>query len=376
MLQRGSGRTRYPPADGGTAAEYAYMRRMRKKTKEMMAGREPGSIGRNILLLRHRLKMTQAEFIDMFLKKEDGAPMFSVAKLSNIETKGSSDEERVAQIIAEKLGIQPSVFQRSPEGFERSIDGLLVHSEAENAWMRFSEEEPARSRLSYSSSILEVLSDYLAENITAGKLHAGDQLPEDRTLAELTGVSRSAVREALKVLGAIGVVNILPGSGVYLAKSTREIFTLPFSWTILLSTDSNQNVYQLRALLEREAVRLAMERRGEAAFEKIRAVVEREGEMLEKGDYGALYRCDMEFHMSIASCAGNELLTNLLYTCRKILAFLNALGMSTASQIQEMRREHAALFHAMEQGESERAQELIVEHLRRAERRYQGKTKE
>lgn len=170
MLQRGSGRTRYPPADGGTAAEYAYMRRMRKKTKEMMAGREPGSIGRNILLLRHRLKMTQAEFIDMFLKKEDGAPMFSVAKLSNIETKGSSDEERVAQIIAEKLGIQPSVFQRSPEGFERSIDGLLVHSEAENAWMRFSEEEPARSRLSYSSSILEVLSDYLAENITAGKL--------------------------------------------------------------------------------------------------------------------------------------------------------------------------------------------------------------
>ena len=50
--------------------------------------------------------------------------------------------------------------------------------------------------------------------------------------------------------------------------------------------------------------------------------------------------------------------------------------MSTASQIQEMRREHAALFHAMEQGESERAQELIVEHLRRAERRYQGKTKE
>lgn len=178
------------------------------------------------------------------------------------------------------------------------------------------------------------------------------------------------------MLGAIGVVNILPGSGVYLAKSTREIFTLPFSWTILLSTDSNQNVYQLRALLEREAVRLAMERRGEAAFEKIRAVVEREGEMLEKGDYGTLYRCDMEFHMSIASCAGNELLTNLLYTCRKILAFLNALGMSTASQIQEMRREHAALFHAMEQGESERAQELIVEHLRRAERRYQGKTKE
>ncbi len=339
----------------------------------MVAGEKVGSIGRNILILRHRLKMTQAEFIDMFLKKEDGTPMFSVAKLSNIETKGNNDEKRVSEIVSEKMGIRSTVFRLEPAEFEKSIDGFLSTHDTESTLMLPYREGLPMNRQSYSGSILETLSDYLAKNITSGKLHAGDRLPGDRTLAELTGISQSAVREALKVLSAIGVVNILPDSGVYLAKNTREIFTLPFSWTILLSTDSNQNVYQLRMLLEREMVRLATEKRSEDSFDRIRTVIEREEEMLMEENYGELYKCDAEFHMDIAYCAGNEILTNLLYTCRKILSFLNALGMSTLTQIQEMHAERSALFYAMERGESEEAQRLIVEHLQRAEQRYRGR---
>lgn len=336
----------------------------------MTAGKEVGCIGRNLLILRHRLKMTQAEFISRFLEKEDGTPMFSVAKLSNIETKGNNDAERVAEIVSEGLGIRSTVFQLEPEEFEKSIDGFLDHTDTENALTLPHQEESSTNRQSYSGSTLEALSDYLAENITFGALHAGDRLPSDRTLAELTGVSRSAVREALKVLSAVGVVSILPGSGVYLAKNTREIFTLPFSWTILLSSDDNRSVYQLRMLLEREMVRLATERRGTELFGRIGAVIEREEELLEREDYGELYHCDTEFHMSIAYCAGNGILTDLLYTCRKILSFLNALGVSELAQFKEMHQEHSALFCAMERGEIEEAQRLIAEHLYRAEQRY------
>lgn len=339
----------------------------------MITTTSPGGIGKNILIFRHRLKMTQAEFIDMFLKSEDDKAMISVAKLSNIETKGNRDEERIARLIAERVGLDPEAFLKEPAEFETEIDAFLAHFKITEAGASPCFEEKTNGRHSYSNGVLEVLSDYIAANITAGKIHAGDRLPGDRTLAELIGVSRSAVREALKVLGAIGVVNIQPGSGVYLAKDTSEIFTLPFSWTILLSTDSSQNVYQLRALIEKETVRLTTERRSTPAFDAIRSVIEREERMLKNENYKEMLRCDTEFHMGIAYCAGNDILTNLLLTCRKMLSFLNALGMSTMSQIQEMHKEHSELYAAMERGDADLAQQLITKHLRCTEQRYRGR---
>lgn len=329
-------------------------------------------LGRNILTLRHRLKMTQSEFIKMFFRNSDGTPMFSVAKLSNIETKGCSDPEQITRVLSEKLGIHPSVFQLRPGEFDSVIDSLLKNEDSVTEIHFFPSEESTTVRQTYSSNILEALSDYIAKNITSGKLHAGDRLPGDRTLAELLGVSRSAVREALKVLSAIGVVTILPGSGVYLAKNTRDIFTLPFSWTTLLSADSNNNIYELRVLIERETVRLATELHHDQVTNFLRPLIEYEGAMLEAENYVEIHKCDTNFHMGIASCAGNELLTDLLFICRKILSFLNALGTSTPSQIRELHTEHSSVFHAIERGESETAQNLIVEHLKRAEQRYMG----
>lgn len=337
-----------------------------------LSKKEEERLGRNILTLRHRLKMTQAEFIKMFFRNSDGTPMFSVAKLSNIETKGGSDTEQLSRIISQKLGLQPAVFQLSPGEFNSVIDDLLKNRDSCTEIYSFRCEANPVIHQTYGNNILEALSDYLAENITSGKLHAGDRLPGDRTLAELIGVSRSAIREALKVLSAIGVVSILPGSGVYLSKSTHDIFTLPFSWTTLLSADSNKNIYELRVLIERETVRLATEIHHDMIVSYLRPVIEHEAAMLKVENYDEIHKCDTDFHMGIASCAGNELLMNLLYICRKILSFLNTIGTSTSVQIHELHTEHFGIFQAIERGDSETAQKLMVEHLKRAEQRYMG----
>ena len=272
-----------------------------------------------------------------------------MAKLSNIETKGCSDPEQITNVLSEKLGIPPSVFHLRPVEFSSVIDSLLKDENSVSEIHFFPSEDSPTVRQTYSSNILEAL-----------------------TLAELLGVSRSAVREALKVLSAIGVVNILPGSGVYLAKNTRDIFTLPFSWTTLLSADSNNNIYELRVLIERETVRLATEQHREQVTNFLRPLIEYEGAMLEAENYAEIHKCDTNFHMGIATCAGNELLTDLLFICRKILSFLNALGTSTPNQILALHAEHSRVFYAIEQGDSEAAQKLIVDHLKRAEQRYMG----
>ena len=126
----------------------------------------------------------------------------------------------------------------------------------------------------------------------------------------------------------------------------------------------------------RPMVRIATQKRGTPAFAPIREVASREKKLLEERDFSGFLSCDQEFHMNIAACAGNEILYNLLLTCRKILSFLNAYGMSTIEQMTQVQQEHEELCRTMEAGQSEKAEQLIVEHLRRSEARYRGQKSE
>ena len=177
----------------------------------MKKARQKTPIGENLLTLRHRMKMTQSEFIDMFFKDEEGTPMLSVAKLSNLETKGNRDEEMLAEKVAGKLSLDPALFSLSPDDFAKNID---VFMEKANPQLPVGIEPKAISRGSYIDSVVEALSDYLVGNISSGKLQPGSRLPSDRAFAEMLGLSRSSVREALKVLSAMGIIHILPGSGM------------------------------------------------------------------------------------------------------------------------------------------------------------------
>lgn len=91
----------------------------------MKKARQKTPIGENLLTLRHRMKMTQSEFIDMFFKDEEGTPMLSVAKLSNLETKGNRDEEMLAEKVAGKLSLDPALFSLSPDDFAKNIDVFM-----------------------------------------------------------------------------------------------------------------------------------------------------------------------------------------------------------------------------------------------------------
>ena len=72
-----------------------------------------------------------------------------------------------------------------------------------------------------------ILSDYISNAIIEGDYKLGDKLPSDRDLAAKFGVGRTALREALKVLSVLGLIDIRPGQGTFICRNTSNFFLMP-----------------------------------------------------------------------------------------------------------------------------------------------------
>ena len=97
----------------------------------------------------------------------------------------------------------------------------------------------------------------ITDNIQSGRLKAGDALPAERTMAETMGVSRPAVREALRALELLGIIKPVPGGGNYIADDLDSWLIGPLSILFKLNNSYFRQNQQLRAALEREMAILA-----------------------------------------------------------------------------------------------------------------------
>ena len=169
----------------------------------MVDGRYNSAFKRkNIRQLRRALKMTQKEFIDYFLSNSDNKPSMSIATLSNLESRGGERVNEVVSSVCTKLQIDTMLFSLSTEEFIKEIEKYLAEHKDNEELVRGIEKKGSISKL------VNRLTMYFADEMLEGRLKRGDQIESDRELARKLGVGRSAVRESLKVLDVLGMIDI------------------------------------------------------------------------------------------------------------------------------------------------------------------------
>ncbi len=323
--------------------------------------------GINIMTLRRHFKMTAAEFADSWLTDGEGERVVSPEELKRIEA-GELGAEKVLAHLEHTLSMDPSMFDMDPDSFAKNIDYFT--EDVSKKPERFS-SFAVSDRDSTINANLRILSDYLANNIIKGTFKAGSKLPSDRTLSEILDLPRASVRDALKVLDALGVIHIKPGSGSYIASEMDDIFTFPFSWTFLLDDSINDEIFELREILEVKAVKDVCRNRDHPDFPKIAEVIAQEKDSFSRYDFSSFVEYDNRFHYFIAKCSGNKLLCSLLVTSKKILALANTLnGMSNVHKMTAIHHEHMAIAEALQAGDSKGAAEAMKKHLKYSRIRY------
>ena len=326
----------------------------------------------NIRQVRRTLKMTQKEFLEYFLMKENGKTAMSVATLSNLESKGGERLNEVISAVSGRLQLDSMMFSLEPQEFLQNLETCLNSHQADEDLFYKSEKKGNISQL------VNRLTMYFADEILEGRLKRGDQIESDRELAKKLNVGRSAVREALKVLDVLGMIDIRLGQGTYITSRETNFFSVPLSWSLFLDGAQVKSILQVRGALELRAVQLAAQCEDKNKLDKLTDIYYRmQKTFQESKDSDNLQHAlqetldaDIEFHTCIAECSGNPIILSMLTTIRNFLKRVSGTGMVDAEQLQAVVEEHQKLYGAIISGNVDAATETMMKHLAASMARY------
>lgn len=326
----------------------------------------------NIRQVRRTLKMTQKEFLEYFLMKENGKTAMSVATLSNLESKGGDRLNEVISAVSGRLQLDSMMFSLEPQEFLQNLETCLNSHQADEDLFYKSEKKGNISQL------VNRLTMYFADEILEGRLKRGDQIESDRELAKKLNVGRSAVREALKVLDVLGMIDIRLGQGTYITSRETNFFSVPLSWSLFLDGTQVKSILQVRGALEFRAVQLAAQCEDKNKLDKLTDIYYRmQKTFQESKDTDNLQHAlqetlnaDIEFHTCIAECSGNPIILSMLTTIRNFLKRVSGTGMVDAEQLQAVVEEHQKLYGAIISGNVDAATETMTKHLAASMARY------
>ena len=209
----------------------------------------------------------------------------------------------------------------------------------------------------------------IEERILDGRLRAGDHLPSERELAVMLGVSRPSLRESLRVLEALGILDIRRGGG---ADGGAVLLGVPgpgfvnlLKLQLALGQFTGVDVLEARVALERWSAAEAARRAGPADLAELSGILDRMDEPTITA--AAFNGLDAAFHTRIADATGNALTAHLMGALRTAI---NRQMVEAYSALPDWRRtaatvraEHRAILSALGAGASEEASRLMHDHI-------------
>lgn len=203
---------------------------------------------------------------------------------------------------------------------------------------------------------------YIRQMLAEGKFVPGDRLPAERNLAEDLGVGRNSIREALREMEMMGLVEARRGSGTFVRKVDPTALMAPFRSVISLSGAVVDDVIEFRLAFEPEMAALAATNADDKGIADLQRALRRFDDALESD--GEPHTADLDFHEVVAQCTGNPLMIAVHHALAQLFAELRTrLSDNTYQPDNRVARGHQALFGAIVAGDPDAARDVMRQHI-------------
>ncbi len=217
----------------------------------------------------------------------------------------------------------------------------------------------------YESIVQQVL-----ELIENGKLKQGDQLPSERELTEIFKVSRTTVREAIRTLESMKLLQSRQGNGTYVLASSEEDLVQPLAAALFNAKDDIRHIFYVRKIIEPHVAELAAENATAQEIEEMEEILRKQEVCIERGEN--IIETDSAFHNLMAGAAKNRVMERLT------VALVDFLKQSRENYLlddeqgntrpERSLEGHRQVLAAIKKGDSEAAQRLMLQHLEEIEK--------
>jgi DNA-binding GntR family transcriptional regulator len=208
------------------------------------------------------------------------------------------------------------------------------------------------STITRNKSLKEQAYDILKEMILTGKLEQG-KIYNEKTIAEVLGVSRTPVREALLELSREGMVKFLPSKGIQVRKLTEK---------------QVREVFEIRRIIEGHVIQTIARTLTSTDIKKIEAILKKQGRLSIKNEDIAFIETDKEFHLFLASKMGNQQIRAILQNLRDQIHVMGIRAIKVGSRVEQVLTEHRRILSALKEGDGKRAAKELMQHLGTTER--------
>jgi len=194
-----------------------------------------------------------------------------------------------------------------------------------------------------------------------GDLRPGDQLPTERTLAEQFQVSRASVREALRALELLGIVETHAGGGTFVRRAAARDLARPLS-ALISRGHPVADVIEVRGLIEPAVAACAAERVTREELAELRAIIVAQERKVSAGE--SYVDEDTRFHELIGRAAGNELLVTMLAAIFDVLRASREEWLQTNARAHASVDAHRRILAALEAHDAAAAREASADHIK------------
>lgn len=215
-----------------------------------------------------------------------------------------------------------------------------------------------------SARISDAAVEQIMGLIASGHIEVGDQLPSERELIKRLGVSRTSIREALRILEAQGVLEVQPGRGAFVISTGNETdFLSPITNWLYVHKRDMLDIVEVREAIESKAVFLAAKNISPNQLEQMEVMVEQMVQYTAMGQVDELTATDRAFHRLFCEASGNNFLKTLADNIVEALAEPRYSILAVPRRATISLQEHRRILNALKARDPEAARKALVAHL-------------
>ena len=219
------------------------------------------------------------------------------------------------------------------------------------------------------TAVAEDIVTHLLQMIRDKKLRPGDKLPPERELALMLKVSRPSLREALRTLSVMRVVELRHGSGTYITALEPEKLVAHLDFVFALDDSTYFQLFETRKILEPAICALAAQHISDDELLQLDACVERS--KLGLADHETYLQADLDLHTIIAQAARNPLLQRFMSSIQSLGRASRQRTSALPGVVEQTVQDHQAIIQALRNHQPEAASQAMLDHLEHIEQRLQ-----